>query len=48
MTNEQMTALLDDAKPSIIEALKKEMINGVCWDVKNKAQSLVAENKPGC
>lgn len=41
MNTEEMNALLDAAKPAIIESLKQELTRGITYDVKQAAMEEV-------
>lgn len=41
MTTEQMQELLEAAKPSVIESLKRELTQSISWEVKAKAGELI-------
>lgn len=43
ITNEQISEMLEAAKPSIIEGFKQEIKQSITWEVKQKAASMVAE-----
>lgn len=42
ITVEQINEMLEAAKPSIIEGFKKEIKDGISWEVKNAAMQIVS------
>lgn len=40
-TEEQISKMLEEATPSIVEGFKKELTDSISWDVRNTAAELV-------